>query len=434
LVSTFESERIRITDLRLVLEKTGAEALIAADGDAERIKSICIAIEESSPENRLLDIDVIANGHKLSRSKPRKCLICGTDAAVCARSRAHSVAALQRKTAELLSSPVTKLAAVTAEYALIREVNITPKPGLVDRNNNGANTDMDLAMFERSAKALAPFFERMAAAAIESREDCPLFVKEAENIASLETKLRAIGLEAEKAMLSATEGVNTHRGAIWTIGLLCCAYARILASHYIIIEEKAAQSGLGPSTGSVPEAILREAAKLAALLGDGTDELSKGAAARRKYGVHGPVEQALSGFPHAALALKTQQPYKQKILAAIRSKTALPGIDPWVYALLAVMAALDDNNALRRGGEEGAAFVKKRAGELLRSADSDPCAQMKTLLEFDRELIDRNISCGGAADMLAAAIFLESAELDLTDGSRRFVLELAERFADSSEK
>ena len=115
-----------------------------------------------------------------------------------------------------------------------------------------------------------------------------------------------------------------------------------------------------------------------------------------------PYRQAAAGFPAVRLALSAKREFEQ--LGTYFSA------DPWPFALLAVMAELTDNNALRRGGEEGAAFVKERAGELLEKGRTLPSAALTDeLLAFDRELTERNISCGGAADMLACAIFIENA-------------------------
>ena len=397
---TLEEREGSGAELRFINENTGIEALIALDMDPKKLKRICMEIEEHHPVGRLFDMDVIAkNGEKLGRSEPRKCLLCAENASVCARSRAHTVEELQMKTAELLKRFLIRRIADAAEDALKAEVNATPKPGLVDRLNSGANSDMDAATFIRSAEALHPFFDRMSALAIEfagsGKTDgaCENFFSE----------LKKTGIDAEKAMLEATGGVNTHRGAIYSLGLLASAAAHDIASGIFTADE----SGLRgkPLKGcDLAGNCLRTAAEFARSLGDNSTAASNGAKMREKYGVDGPVQQAQQGFPLAMLAKAAKGEYYNRHGQG-GSELA------WAYALIRVMAVMDDNNALKRGGEEGAAFVKKRASELASLAMRlEPAGFNAALLEFDAELIERNISCGGAADMLALALFLD--ELD----------------------
>lgn len=380
---------------------TGAESLFTVPADAERVKRVLVSIEEASPLGRLYDMDVIGrDGRKVGRSTPRKCLICDEAAAVCARSRRHTVDELQRRTVNIIKEAVTEEAARLAFGALVTEVNVTPKPGLVDRMSRGANPDMDLPMFERSAEALRPYFKEIALAVLEEDVNCcPFAMLPPGAIPGLAAKLRDIGVRAEKAMLSSTGGVNTHRGAIWSLGILTAAYA-------------CAAAGNMPACRNEEEALFSAAKTLAELLGDGTEASSKGSLARKEYGVTGPVEQAEEGFPAVRLALSAKRKFEQ--LGTYFSA------DPWPFALLAVMAELTDNNALRRGGEEGAAFVKERADELLERDRFGYHALIREIEAFDRELTERNISCGGAADMLACAIFAENAkDTELMRSERR---------------
>lgn len=150
-------------------EKTGIEAMLAVDAAAESLKKQAESIEKEFPEGRLFDIDVIGtDGLKLSRNVPRKCLICGQPAAACARSRTHSAEELRKATAELLKKAAAQHYSELAAQALIREVHTTPKPGLVDENNSGANDDMDAALFELSTEAVQPFFAQMAKIALDA--------------------------------------------------------------------------------------------------------------------------------------------------------------------------------------------------------------------------------------------------------------------------
>lgn len=387
----------KLRDIALTDEKTGIEAMLAVDETAERLKAYAERIETEFPEGRLFDIDIIGTDSvKLSRSEPRKCLICGQPVTACARSRAHSVGELQSAAAELLKNAAATQYSALAAQALLREVHTTPKPGLVDENNNGANDDMDAALFELSTKIIAPFFALMAKAVLDAicTSDAGFSGSFGDAAANSEpllpsntvSELKRIGLLAEEAMLKATGGVNTHRGAIFSIGLAVCAAALF-------------ESGANASQNAC-----RGIAELAGRLAEAFDyeqsSTSNGARVRRAYGVGGAIEQAKAGFPLALVAKSLHEEYN------INSNGS-GNVDPWAFALLGIMAELDDNNALKRGGAAGAQFVKQRANALLSKRTALTQAE---LLSFDEELIARGISCGGAADMLAVAIFLSLAE------------------------
>ena len=140
-------------------------------------------------------------------------------AALCGSRRAHSVEALQAATASLLAQITqTELIGLLAQKALILEVCCTPKPGLVDRRNSGSHRDMDIFTFAASTAALQPYFAACARIGIETAGECAQTTFE---------RLRLPGRMAEGVMLDATQGVNTHRGAIFSIGILCAAAGRL---------------------------------------------------------------------------------------------------------------------------------------------------------------------------------------------------------------
>ena len=202
---------------------TGDEALFSVDADASALKAVCVAIEEASPMGRLFDMDVLdASGNKLERSRERCCLVCGAPGRSCAAGRLHNVQALQEATRKLITDHFDEADAArigaAAVDALIEEVRTTPKPGLVDLRNNGSHGDMDVLLFTASAQALHPYFTHCAHIAQETAVLSP------EKVFPL---LRDAGLAAEAAMYAATGGVNTHKGAIYTLGILCAAFARL---------------------------------------------------------------------------------------------------------------------------------------------------------------------------------------------------------------
>ena len=197
-----------------VAAPTGPEALLVYHRPAGAVKDLCLRLEEQAPVGRLYDLDVLSpGGEKLSRPQSRRCLICGGPVTVCSRSRAHGLAAIQAKTEDILRSFAAGHLAQLARQALEDEVCLTPKPGLVDRRNTGAHDDMDLPLFRRSAAALEPYFCRFVSLGMAGASPA---------------ELQALGREAEHAMLTATGGVNTHKGALYSFALLLSALGRSL--------------------------------------------------------------------------------------------------------------------------------------------------------------------------------------------------------------
>lgn len=358
---------------------TGPEAFWSVDCyDASELKRLMQDIEDSSAAGRLFDIDVITpeTNQKLSRSRPRSCLICEAPARICARSRAHTAQELILKTNSILAEFIAGLVAALGTEALVREVHVTPKPGLVDENNSGANSDMSLETFEASANAVAPFFRDMCIISINGLDQY------LSNPSELMRSLAHIGMEAEKAMFAATNGVNTHRGAIYAIGLLISAACLTIAR-----------------CGDVDiETVCNAASRLAK--NQPVSERYYNTNGRRMcelYGVKGARGQAASGFRTAVDAY----------CVYIKTRDKSPKL-AWPAALLHIMSELDDTNVLKRAGSKGYEYVRNESARLL--ADG---VNVDALLRMDARLISMNISCGGAADMLAAAIFFNMIENEL---------------------
>ena len=362
---------------------TGCEEIWAVDAPVEELKARMCAIEEADALGRLFDIDVIdANGRKLERMTERRCLICGKPVRACARSRAHSVRELSERAHGIIfdfldEKRATEIGAL-AHRALIREANVTPKPGLVDRENSGAHRDMDLKLFIKSADALRPWFADCARIGLAMRDAAPEQVF---------ARLRKRGIEAENAMFAATNGVNTHKGALFSLGILCCA---------------AAMEGEG---AGVPAILDRAAALARPALGDLTalhpgDARTGGEVQYLASGRTGVRGEAAAGFPHA-------RDYGLPALKRALQDGASFN-EACLHALLALMARVEDSNVLRRRGAEALRSVQSRAKALLeRGLDPDELRRMND--DFVRE----NLSPGGSADLLAVSIFLH--EIQHTD-------------------
>jgi triphosphoribosyl-dephospho-CoA synthase len=253
-----------------------------------------------------------------------------------------------------------------AVRALYRELILYPKPGLVSPVDSGAHDDMDAASFLRSLFALRHYFIAIAAAGAAA---APFEI------------LRQLGLQAEHRMLAATGGVNTHRGAIFCLGLLAAAAGR--------------QSRLG---GSLRAAAL--AGRVTDQWGDGLrlagqqSAASHGAAAVRRYGVRGARDEALDGFPTLLdIALPAMSSRQDGKAAATQT-------------LFAVMASLQDTNLLHRGGVDGLNWVQGQAALFLARGGVDDPGWRDFALSMHRGCVARRLSPGGSADLLAATWFV----------------------------
>ncbi len=253
--------------------------------------------------------------------------------------------------------------------ALRDELATEPKPGLVSRSGPGAHRDMDARSFDASLRALRGVF---ADAAEAGAAGAPF------------EALRGLGLDAEARMLRATGGVNTHRGAIFALGLLSAAAGRLAAEG---------RSPAGDALGrAVREGYGDAVLRLAPAPG------SHGEAARRAHGVPGAREEAARGFPHL---FEVGLP---ALLASLR-RGATPN-DARVQCLLALVARLPDTNILHRGGAAGLRLARRAAAGFLLAGGVHRRGWRAHARELDRALVARNLSPGGSADLLAATLFV----------------------------
>jgi len=268
-------------------------------------------------------------------------------------------------------------AACLADYAvdaLVDEAMLTPKPGLVDMRGSGAHSDLTWLLMCRSACALRPAFLRMAEAGAGI-----------DDVALLRRRIGAIGRDAESTMMAATGGVNTHRGAIWALGLLVTAAAR--------------------GREGIPE----RAGALARIDDPGAPAQTgnKGELACRTHQVGGARAQARAGFPavvHAALPMLRLSRARGDGEAQAR-----------VNALLAVMAGLDDTCLLARGGRHALDATQAGARRVLDLNGIATAPGRAALDQLEASMRALHVSPGGAADLLAAALLLDRIEREQGD-------------------
>lgn len=366
-------------------ENTGNEAIYVLDRDPITVKRAAVVIEDGTEAGRLFDMDVLRpDGTKVERQElgleGRNCLICGNIAQSCARSRTHTVAELREKTDTLLVSALSHYEAQNiarlACQALLYEVGTTPKPGLVDRNNSGSHRDMDFFTFQAGAAALWPYFERCTRIGMETRDTAPT---------ETFTQLRTPGMLAEGEMLRATGGVNTHKGAIFSLGILCGAIGRMGSECYgkpdrLLDECARMTAGLiaGDFTGLTPETAVTAGQKL-----------------YLKHGITGVRGQAEAGFP---TVLKVGLP---KLEEGLRKGLSIN--DAGCAALLAIMAAAVDTNLISRSSCETQQRIALETAILL---EKDPFPSQETLTQIDTAFTAHNLSPGGTADLLAMVYLL----------------------------
>jgi len=258
--------------------------------------------------------------------------------------------------------------------ALHREIMSWPKPGLVTPRDSGSHSDMDVNTFLASITALEGSFAAMAEAGAEDAEFC---------------ELQAIGIDAEAAMLAATSGVNTHRGAIFNLGLLAAAAG--------LRRESAAWSGM--ALGSI---VVRRWGDAILATRTGGNGRSHGERVFASHGVGGARAEAAAGFPTVyAFAL----PHLRALLdRGADQERAVVG------ALLALMARLEDSNLVWRGGGAGLEYVWQRATAFNARGGVMQDDWREQLQDFHAALVARRLSPGGSADLAAVAWLLHVLE------------------------
>jgi triphosphoribosyl-dephospho-CoA synthase len=268
--------------------------------------------------------------------------------------------------------------------ALTREIMLAPKPGLVSPSDSGSHHDMDLPTFQRSLIALKDYFPTIAALGM-AGADFP--------------KLRECGLAAETQMLAATGGINTHLGAIFSMGLLAAAAGSVASKR----EDFSAKNICAWVAREYGPSILRHAC---------VTTPSHDLDARHGSKLWGARAEAYAGFP---TALQIGLPAYQ---FAMR-KTGCPDLAA-VHCLFTLISEVDDTNLLRRGGYAGVNFAKERGQSFLLRGGVLAVDWRASADAIHAEFVSRNLSPGGSADLLAVTLFLDSLQ-KLSDATRTFV-------------
>ncbi|HFK4763302.1 TPA: triphosphoribosyl-dephospho-CoA synthase CitG [Citrobacter farmeri] len=262
--------------------------------------------------------------------------------------------------------------------AMLTEVNLSPKPGLVDRLNCGAHKDMSLTDFHRSALAIQAWLPRF----IEYGACCALMPADA-----VLNGLRPLGMACEADMFRATAGVNTHKGSIFSLGLLCAAIGRLHQQRQSVTPETICATAASFCRG-LTERELR----------NNNQQITAGQRLYQQLGLTGARGEAEAGYP---LVIRHALPHYRTLLAE--------GRDPELAlldTLLLLIALNGDTNVASRGGAAGLRWIQQQANALLQQGGIRTPADLNHLHQFDSHCIERNLSPGGSADLLIVTWFL----------------------------
>ena len=383
---------------------TGPERFYLVKAAAPTVKKATTAFEEATASNRLFDLDVLVKEGEqvrpLSRadsSQPaRRCFVCGRPAKECGRSRRHSVAKLQAAVNELIvgalatahQSVVSDRLVQFAQRALLYEVMAWPKPGLVDPVEHGAHPDMDAFTFINSSVALHRYLYQAAEVGMHaSTADYPLLFNE----------LREFGKVAEQDMFVATKAVNTHKGAVFSLGVLVMATA---ASWH-----KRGRIDLA-DIQSVVKAALVDLVKGDLKQQPAAPNETAGEQQYRKYGLTGIRGEAQAGYPTVfryglPTMLKTAGTWNTRI----------------VQTLLALARHTEDSTLIKRAGDPAILKWKDQQVDQCLAAGGVTTAAGRALLNgLEQEFTRRHLSLGGTADLVILTVFLTIVKEELADG------------------
>lgn len=281
-----------------------------------------------------------------------------------------------------MANKLTKQVAQLATKALFYEVALTPKPGLVDRANNGSHHDMNYYTFLNSIMALTPYFQ----------EYVDLGYQHEGTLEDLFDYCRVIGIQAEQDMLEATRGINTHKGANFSFGVILTATGYFLKNNpKLPLEAIDVETILVIVQKMTENLIKHDFAKIHLKA-----KLSNGERLYLEKGMTGIRGEAANGYPavhHLLLPFLRQyrESHEKDEVVLLRS-------------LVLLMSEVEDGNILHRGGYDAWQQVKKDMLEL-HEANLNQVDFMEDLTAYDQKMMERHLSPGGAADLLAIGIY-----------------------------
>ena len=371
---------------------TGPEAFITVDGNLAAVKKTAILFEETYVLGRLFDIDVMANGqadYQLSREElgfgPRLCLICGKPAKVCAKEQNHTLDEGYEVINQMYQGAISKELIFEKESqetvvnnalkGLLYEVSLNPKPGLVDPVSMGSHTDMNMFMFIDSSLSLRSYLDK----AFKLGRNF-----EGSDLKLLFNALRAEGVLAEQTMFNATNNVNTHKGAIFSLGIWVTAIA------YSTKDGSATMTEVRRVIQRMVEGLIEKdlaSNRVATTAGEQQFQ------AHQLTGIRG---EAVNGFPGVS---EVAVPFLQATFGTMTQRL--------LDTLMKIAATLEDSTLIKRAKTPDVlAEIKEWTSIYFKLGGSHTEQGMKYLYDLDRVFIERNLSIGGSADTLILTIFI----------------------------
>ncbi len=383
-----------IDDQILLTRPTGPEAFLVIQGTLTAVKRQAIAFESATVMGRLFDIDTLQAGvaTQLSRQDlgyaPRQCLICDQPAKVCIKTSAHQLQAgyqaiqaiydATMQDAMVIAKPTQAAVVHAAMAGLLYEVSLQPKPGLVDPISPGAHDDMTVMTFIDSSLALMGYFNTAFTIGHDFSGD---------DLTAMFQTLRVAGREAEQAMFAATHGVNTHKGAIFSLGIMVTAVAyatRLTGTTTAHLQEIMTHM----LTGLVAQDLTALAAN--------QKPLTAGEQQYQQYRLTGVRGEAAAGFP---VVLHTALPFLQSTTGQTTQRL--------LDTLMQIAGAIEDTNLIKRAGTPAiTAEMQQWVRDYFARGGSKTPAGLAYLTALDDQFIARHLSIGGAADNLILTIFL----------------------------
>ena len=354
--------------------------------DLIQLKLKTEAFEQNHKVGRLIDVDIFDKTEiPVSSNKSKKCLLCDKPATVCMHEKTHSYADLREFSFEKMQlyiksqqkNELLQTIAAMANKAVLYEVAVTPKPGLVDFDDSGAHLDMDYFTFLNSSAAIFPFWLEIGELAYNFTGD----------LAKALPEIRKIGIRAENQMFKATNNTNTHKGLIFIMGLSLFSVVKSLQNNNYIFNSSLFRNTIQEITKNIVKNELELPIKKSNSHGEKTYQ---------KFGIKGAGAryQAQTGFP---VVFEKVMPFLKENLKTSQqqSKNELNGI--LIKALLLLISNVDDSNVLFRNAMEA---------ENLKMTANLVFLDKKNYAELCLFCKEKNISPGGSADLLALSLFL----------------------------
>ncbi len=394
---------LKILKTKVINNQAGPAGLLAIRSAANQVKKLCIQIEQNHFAGRLFDLDVSTGEKIISRTQlgfpPRKCFLCDQAARKCRREGKHTKEEIenwisnqranfyqaQHRRENLFAERIEEI----IYWAIREEVKATPKPGLVDRENCGSHSDMNFSTFEQSSRAIKGYFSQF----VKTGMDLGL------TAAEILPELRKLGRKAERDMLQATGGVNTQKGIIFCLGLLAAAvghFYKLPKSNFTADLPSSLANIVAEWTAGITDRELKE--------NELGEELTNGQRVYKKYGVTGARGEVETGFSHV---LNYGLPVFKKARAAGRSRNFSS-----VQALVSIMGQLNDTNILSRSNLEVLQQVKQLARQVIDAGGVDSKPGNRKLNKLIDYVEKKEVSPGGAADLLAITLFFYKLEVE----------------------